>query len=85
MANRFVGRILKLGLLMNSLLSIEARSFVFTRGFRLVAIREERTNSLASICVDRALRKPLASTGVALFLLAFITNEALVMIRALCH
>jgi hypothetical protein len=46
---------------------------------------EERTDPLASICVDGALRKPLASIGVALFLLAFVTSEALVMIRAFCH
>ena len=85
MANRFVGRIRKLGLLMRSLLSIAARSFVFARGFRLVAMGEERTNPLASIRVDGALRKPLAGIGAALFLLAYITSDALVMIRALCH
>jgi hypothetical protein len=85
MANRFVGRIRKLGLLMRSLLSIAARSFVFARGFRLVAMGEERTNPLASIRVDGALRKPLAGIGAALFLLAFVTSDALVMIRVFCH
>jgi hypothetical protein len=46
---------------------------------------EERTNPLASIRVDGALRKPLAGIGAALFLLAFVTSDALVMIRVFCH
>jgi hypothetical protein len=58
---------------------------LYSRGFRLVAMGEERTNPLASIRVDGALRKPLAGIGAALFLLAYITSDALVMIRALCH
>jgi hypothetical protein len=85
MASRFVGRILKLRLLMNSLLSIAARSFVFARGFRLVTMGEEGTDPLASIRADDAPHKPLAGIGAALFLLAFVTSEALVMIRALSH
>jgi hypothetical protein len=46
---------------------------------------EERTNPLASIRVDGAPHKPLAGIGAALFLLAFVSSDALVMIRALCH
>jgi hypothetical protein len=44
-----------------------------------------KNGPLASIRVDGALRKPLAGIGAALFLLAFVTSEALVVIRALCH
>jgi hypothetical protein len=70
---------------MSSLLSIAAGSFVFAHGFRLVAMGEERTNPLASIRVDGVPHKPLASIGATLFLLAFVTCDALIMIRALCH
>jgi hypothetical protein len=55
------------------------------RGFRLVASKKEESAVESSIRVDGTLGKPLAGTGAALFLLTFVTSEALVMIRALCR
>jgi hypothetical protein len=55
------------------------------RGFRLVALEKEDSAAGSSIRVDRTPGKPLAGIGAALFLLAFVTSEALVTIRALCR
>jgi hypothetical protein len=70
---------------MSRLLVSAAGSFVFVRGFRLVATGKEGPDTESSIRVKDSSRKPLAGLGAALFLLACITNEALAMIRALSH
>jgi NADH:ubiquinone oxidoreductase subunit F (NADH-binding) len=85
MMNRFVRHLLKIGVLMRDLCVSAVGCFVFLRGFRLVASKKEESAVESSIRVDGTLGKPLAGTGAALFLLTFVTSEALVMIRALCR
>lgn len=82
MMNSFTGRILKLGPLMRDLLVSAAGSFAFTRCFRLIAKGQEGSDTRALIRVVSASHKPLAGIGAALFLLAFVTSEALAAIRA---
>jgi hypothetical protein len=85
MMNRFVRRVLELGSQMSRLLASAAGCFVFARGFRLVAMGEERSVPVTSNSVDGAPLRPLAGIDAALFLLAFVTSEALLMIRVLCR
>jgi hypothetical protein len=82
MMNSFAGRFLKLGPLARDLFVSAAGSFAFTRCFRLIAIGREESDTGSSIRVAGPSRKPLAGIGAALFLLAFITSEALATIRA---
>jgi hypothetical protein len=82
MMNSRTGRILKLGPLMRDLLVSAAGSFAFTRCFRLIAIGQEGSDTRARIRVASASHKPLEGIGAALFLLAFVTSEALAAIRA---
>ena len=83
--NRRADRILNLGSLMGNLCATVVGGFVFLRGFRLVASENEESAVESSISVDDTHRKSLAGIGAALLLLTFVTNEALVMIRALCR
>jgi hypothetical protein len=83
MMNSFPGRILKLGQLSRDLFVSAAGSFAFTRRFRPVAIGKEGSDTGSSICFAVRSRKPLAGIGAALFLLAFVTSEALAAIRTL--
>jgi hypothetical protein len=83
MMNSFPGRILKLGPLSRDLFVSAAGSFAFTRCFRLIAKGKKGSDTGSSICVACRSRKPLAGIGAALFLLAFVTSEALAAIRTL--
>jgi hypothetical protein len=84
MMNSFPGRILKLGPLSRDLFVSAAGSFAFTRCFRLDRkIGREGSDTGSSNCFAGRFRKPLAGIGAALFLLAFVTSEALATIRAL--
>jgi hypothetical protein len=83
MMNSYFGRTLKLGPLSRDLCVSAAGSFAFTRCFRLIAVGKEGSDTGSSICVASPSRKPLAGIGAALFLLAFVTSEALATIRAL--
>jgi hypothetical protein len=83
MMNSYFGRILKLGPLSRDLFVSAAGGFAFTRCFRLIALGREGSGTGSSICVASPSRKPLAGIGAALFLLAFVTSEALATIRAL--
>jgi hypothetical protein len=84
--NRFVRRILELGPLLCDLGLSAVGCFVFMPGFRLVAI--DRLGSDTALSMYDAgydagsPRKQLAGFAGALFLLAFVTSEALAMIRA---
>jgi hypothetical protein len=84
MMSRCADRILKLGSLVGNLCATTVGGFVFLRGFRLVASGNEESAAESSMHVDGTPAKPLAGIGAALFLLTFVTNEAVVMIRALC-
>jgi hypothetical protein len=83
MMNSLAGRILKLGPLSRDLFVSAAGSFAFTRCFRLIAIGEEESDTGASIRVANPFHKPLAGIAAALFLLVFVTGEAMAAIRAL--
>ena len=83
MMNSFPGRILKLGPLSRDLFVSAAGSFAFTRCFRLIARGDEGSDTGSSNYFAGRFRKPLAGIGAALFLLAFVTSEALATMRAL--
>ena len=83
MMNSFPGCILKLRPLSRDLFVSAAGSFAFTRCLRPIAIGKEGSETGSSICVAGRSRKPLAGIGAALFLLAFVTSEALATMRAL--
>ena len=55
------------------------------RGFRLVAMGKEGSETATSIRAVGPARKPLAGIGAALFLLVFVASEALATIGALRH
>jgi hypothetical protein len=86
MMNRFVRRILELGPLLCDLGLSAVGCFVFMRGFRLVAIDELGSDtglSMSDAGYDAGSpREQFAGTAGALFLLVFVTSEALAMIRA---
>ena len=73
----------KLGTLMRDLVASAAGCFVFTRGFRLIAIDEVGSNTESALRTVGKSRKSLAGIGAALFLLAFVTSEALATVVAL--
>jgi hypothetical protein len=83
MMKRFVRRILQLWQLMWNLRAAVVGCFAFMRGFGLIVSEKEEPATGSSTRVDGMAGKPLAGIGAALFLLTFVTSEALVMIRAL--
>jgi hypothetical protein len=85
MMNCSVRGILKLGLHLSDLCVSSVGCFVFTRGFRSLAMEREGSVTGATIRAVEAARGPLADIGAALFLVAFVTTEALATIRALAH
>ena len=83
MTNCFVRWILKLGSLTGCLLASSAGCFVFTRASRMVAVEADRSDPVEPMRANENSSKPLAGISAALFLMAFVTSETLVMIRAL--
>ena len=73
----------KVGTLMRDLVASATGCFVFTRGFRLIAIDELGSNTESALRIVGKSRTSLAGIGAALFLLAFVTSEALVTVVAL--
>ena len=76
MMSSHIRRILNLGLLMGDMAVSAAGYFVFVRGFRVVAMGQERPDARSSMRADGRPTKPLAGIGAALFLLAFVASEA---------
>ena len=85
MMNCSARRILNLGPLMWDLCAPSVGCFVFTSGLRSFAMEKEGSDTVASIRAVGPACKTLAGIGAALFLLAFVTTEALATIRALAH
>lgn len=85
MMNQLAHRLLKPVPLIWDILLSAAGCFVFMRYSRLRAIGEEGSDAESSALAEGRARKPLAGIGAALFLLAFVTSEALATIRALGH
>jgi hypothetical protein len=83
--NCFVRCILRLGSLMGCLLASSAGCFVFTRASSLAATEREGSDSEATIRAGGGSSKHLAGIGAALFLMAFVTSEVLLAIRALAQ
>jgi hypothetical protein len=82
MMNFLVDRILKFGSPSSIALASTAGCFVLIRGSRQIATESDGSNSSDSICADDRSSQPLAGISAALFLMAFVASEALVMIRA---
>lgn len=85
MMNRFLRSISRLGPLLGDLVASAAGCFVFTRGFQLVTIDEEKPDTEPPVDRDVGSPKLLVGIGAAFFLLAFITSEALAAVVALRH
>jgi len=85
MMNCSARRILNLGSLMWDFSVSAVGCFVFTSGFRSLSMEKEGSETGAVIRVVSPARKTLQGIGAALFLLAFVTTEALATIRALAH
>jgi len=83
MISHFMRRMLKLGPFMGDLAVSATGCFALTRGFRLLAIKEKGSDTAGSIRAAGMPRKQLAGIGAALFLLAFVANEAAATIVAL--
>jgi hypothetical protein len=85
MVNCSVRRILKFGSHLLDLCVSSVGRFVFARGFRSLAMEKEGSVTRATIRAAGSARRPLADIGIGLFLLVFVTTEALTTIRALAH
>jgi hypothetical protein len=59
--------------------------FVFTTAFRSFATEQEGSETGSPIRAVGPPRETLAGIGAALFLLSFVTTEALATVRALVH
>ena len=73
---------------MADLAAPSAGCLVFMRGFRLIAMGEageEGSDTGSSMRAHGRSLKPLAGIGAALYLLAFVANEALATIGKLCR
>jgi hypothetical protein len=85
MMNSFARRILDFSLPLRDLAVYAAGCFVFMRGFRVVAMGQERPDARSSMRADGRSAMPMAGISVALFLLAFVASEAAATVVALRH
>jgi hypothetical protein len=83
MISRILRSASRLGLSLGNLVGATTGCFVFTRGFRLVAMNEEESHSALPILHNDGHRKSMAGIGAALLLLAFISSEAVATVVAL--
>jgi hypothetical protein len=83
MMSHFLRRISKLGMFMGNLVASGAGCLVFTSGFRLVAMCEENSDSDSSTHTGGGSAGRLAGVAAAIFLLLFITSEAVAAVAAL--
>lgn len=81
--NHILRRIATLGPVMGDLVASAAGCFVFSRGFRLVAMDEEDSDTESSVHGEGRSPRLLAGIGAAIFLLVFIAGEALAAVVAL--
>jgi hypothetical protein len=78
----YIRRILKLRPLMGDMVVSATGCFALTRGFRLVASRQERPGARSFLRADGRSTIPLTGFGAAIFLLAFVASEAAATILA---
>ena len=79
----YMRRILKLGPLVEDMVVSATGCFALTRGFQLVASRQERPVARSFARADGRSTNPLTGLGAALFLLAFVASEAAATVVAL--
>jgi hypothetical protein len=82
MMSRLIRRILKIGPFIADVVMSGAGCFVFTRGFRVAAMGQERPDTRSSMRAGGKSTTPLEGIGAALFLLAFVASEAAATIVA---
>ena len=85
MMSSYIRRIRKLGPLMGDIVVCATGCFALMRGFRVVAMGQERPDARSSVRADDRSTKPLAGIGAAVFLLAFVASEAAAAVVALRH
>ena len=85
MRSSFTRRIRKIGPFMGDVLVSAYGCFALMRGFRVVAMGQERPDARSSVRADDRSTKPLAGIGAAVFLLAFVASEAAAAVVALRH
>lgn len=85
MMNTFVRRISKRFHTLWDLIMSAVGGFALVGGPGLFTTGKEGSDTAASTRVAAPSRKSLLGTGAAVFLLAFITSEALATIGAFCH
>ncbi len=85
MMSTYMRRILKLGLLMGDMAVSATGCFALMRGFRVVAMGQERPDARSSMRADGRSTRPFAGIGAALFLLAFAASEAAAAVVAFRH
>ena len=85
MMSDLVHRTLKIGLIIGYLIASAAGCFLFTRGFRLIAMDDEGSSTASPSRAIDGSPKLRAGMDAALFLLAFVTSEALITLMALRH
>lgn len=73
----------KSGHFVSNLMASATGSFLFTRGFRLIALNGEEPRSAVSMSGKDGDPKPVAGIGAALLLVAFISSEAVATVLAL--
>lgn len=73
----------RLGMHIGYLIATCTGSFVFTNGFSLVARDEEGSDTESPANVDGKSQIRMAGIGAAIFLLIFVTSEALAAVVAL--
>ena len=83
MMSSLMRRMRQFGPLMRDMAVSGAGCFVFTHGFRMVVMGQEKPDARASKRTDGLSTKPFAGTGAALFLFAFVLSEAAATIVAL--
>ena len=85
MMSSYIRRIRKLGPLMGDIVASATGCFTLMRGFRLLAIEKNESDTAEPGRTPGAPREHLAGIGAALLLLAFVTSEAAATVVALRH
>ena len=81
--SHFLRGVSRLGALIGFAIASGAGCFVFTSGFRSVAMGEERTDAKSPSHIAGRSTSRFAEIGAAIFLLLFVTSEAVAAVVAL--
>ena len=75
----------RFGLFLSNLIASATGCFLFTPGFRMVAMNGEESRSALPMRDKDGHPKSMAGIGAALLLVAFISSEAVATVLALCR